>query len=272
MKKKKILILNFLDNFIKKIVQKCLKLSLLLGSGIYIFFLIYLAIIVFKYYGIILFFQILIPFIIVGFMFKNLFEGFVQTNIDNTKFCNFFDYLKEKNNKSNELVVFYPETISNKEKTNIIKFLKLLDIYSFKSRYYLLSFIKQITLINCLIFLFSLFILLIPHNNKMNDILWVLFVSLIYIGYFFYWLKKYSYFNIDKIYIQLINKISFRRNLTFFVPKYNYALSLEELFLISKKKKEDNFEKYISMIVQILLPISYISYLTFFIGFMYKGH
>lgn len=254
-------------------MKKCLKLSLLFVGGIYIFFLVYLSIIIFKYYGIILFFQILILFIIiVGFVFKNLFESIIRTNIDNTKFCNFFDYLKEKNNKSNELVVFYPETISNKEKTNIIKFLKLLDIYSFKSRYYLLGFIKQITLMNGLIFLFSLFILLIPHNNKMNDILWILFVSLIYIGYFFYWLEKYSYFNIDKIYIQLINKISFRRNLTFFVPKYNCALSLEELFLISKKKKEDNFEKYISMIVQILLPISYISFLTFFIGFMDKGH
>jgi hypothetical protein len=212
-------------------------------------------------------------FLLILFYFlleKKIFKVLIKSNIDQVPFYNFKEYQEKRNNTVNKLVIFYPEKLEDKDKEEILYFIKLLDIYYFNSKQYLLNFIKQIIFINAFIFFISITFLTFLKKNYYKyelELLWIGLVSIIYIKYFFYWIKLFHYKNIDKQYQALIKKPSFKNNVTFYVVPLKSAFSLSEFFKLSLSKREDNFEKYINYMVQLLLPISYIAFLTFFAGF-----
>jgi len=205
------------------------------------------------------------------FLFEIIFNIILKANIDNTPIYDFYTYRLKQHGK-NKIIIFHPEEIKLEDKKNILLFLKLLDIYSFASRKYLVKFVYQITVLNIVIFLFSF--LMFSFKNEYDYIyhfIWIIIASITYIFYFVYWINLFSYEKMNKIYKKLILKSSFKKNLTFYIVPLRKALSLSEVFKYSFSERERNFEKYINLMIQILLPISYIAFLTFYIGFKAKG-
>jgi len=213
-------------------------------------------------------FLIFIYCIAIFILLKKLFK----TNIDNTPIIYDFNLYKRCfNDNRNKIIIFHPEEIKIKDKNDILYFLKLLDIYSFANRKYLVRFILQITFLNIIIFLFSFLFILLNYKDQKYHLIWIGITSLTYILYFFYWINLFSYEKINQIYNKLILKPSFKKNLTFYIVPLRKSLSLSEIFKYSFSERKENFEKYINLMIQILLPISYIAFLTFYIGFKSKG-
>jgi len=218
-------------------------------------------------------FIILIIFysIIITILLRIIFNinDFLKIIFNNIPIYNNINSYKSNITFTNEkIIVFYPEELNIKDKKDILTFIKLVTTYNFINKKNLVELISQITIINILIFSFSIFILYF-FNNKNYHFIWIAIVSFTYIAYFINWTISFSYQNINKIFQKLYLKPSFRNNLTFYITPLKKAFSLLEIFIYisHSKKKEEEFEKYINLIIQILLPISYIAFLTFYIGF-----
>jgi len=207
---------------------------------------------------------LLIIFYLINYIIINNFTFYNIVSDENfTSSYRDFVNLIERNNRS--IIMYYP--INNVIFIHIQKMIKNLflhiSILSIKyNKIYMtnhLMFILNIILFNSFIFVVTFFVLILKWGDKFK-IIFLGLVTIIYILYFFLIIEKISIRNI----YQILNELrKYDNNVTIYVKNTIYSLS-DFIELITNEINEETYKRFVEKILQLLVPFSYIIYLTYF--------